>query len=203
MEWSLQWLADNAGVTNRITCVYDLETLLSEMVALKKAGMSRGMVEDLLSTSNYERDSYTRYSVIIGYGSSLIQMLGTGRHCNKLYVCCRRPCTRCDYHEELDCSHCSLGISHTYCYVMSELLCPLYNISITRNHLPVLAPASSITTKTVVHVPSGARRAGSIPAGGPGHQTEPRAPHMMGRGTGRGIAGMGFRQPSVGRGRDL
>lgn len=62
VEWSLQWLADKAGVTNRINRVYDLETLIGELVSHSNAGtmISPFAVEDLLKTSSYDHDSCTR-----------------------------------------------------------------------------------------------------------------------------------------------
>ena len=53
---------------------------------------------------------------------------------------------RCDYHERLECTHCSLGISHTYCYIMSEFLCSMYCVSLTRNHLPIIPQGMPTST---------------------------------------------------------
>nr|XP_022328465.1 protein maelstrom homolog isoform X2 [Crassostrea virginica] len=47
------------------------------------------------------------------------------------------PKTRCDYHEELECKYCSLGIIQRYAYAMSDSLCSLMNIELTGRHLPV------------------------------------------------------------------
>lgn len=62
VEWSLQWLADRAGVTNRITRVYELESLIGELVSHSDADVtvSPFVVEEMLKTSTYEHDSCTR-----------------------------------------------------------------------------------------------------------------------------------------------
>ncbi len=58
----MQWLADIAGVTNRITRVYEVESLVGQLVLHSdgKMEISPFVVEELLRTSNYEHDSCTR-----------------------------------------------------------------------------------------------------------------------------------------------
>lgn len=46
------------------------------------------------------------------------------------------PKTRCDYHEELECKYCSLGIIQRYSYAMSDSLCGLLKVELTERHLP-------------------------------------------------------------------
>ena len=54
-------MADNAGVTNRITRVYEVENLISELVShIDKREISPFTVEELLKTSSYDHDSDTR-----------------------------------------------------------------------------------------------------------------------------------------------
>ena len=43
---------------------------------------------------------------------------------------------RCEWHEERENKHCCLGVVNMYCYVLSDTLCPKYNIALTANHLP-------------------------------------------------------------------
>ena len=107
---------------------------------------------------------------------------------------------RCNFHESLDCSHCSLGISHTYCYVMSELLCRRYNVSITRNHLSILPPVKGavvITPKphSGARGPGPGRSRSATPMHG-----EPRG-RGLGRGIGRGVVSADLRYPPSGIGR--
>lgn len=60
-EWSLQWLADNAGVTNRLRRVYVLEDLISALVVHSDSKViSPFVVEEMLKTSNYDHDTDTR-----------------------------------------------------------------------------------------------------------------------------------------------
>ncbi|XP_062608158.1 protein maelstrom homolog isoform X3 [Saccostrea cucullata] len=47
------------------------------------------------------------------------------------------PKTRCDYHEELECKYCSLGIIQRYSYAISDSFCGLLKIELTNRHLPV------------------------------------------------------------------
>lgn len=93
--------------------------------------------------------------------------------------------------------HCSLGISHTYAYVLSELLCPIFQISMTRHHLPVVTPAALLQSKKIVYSPPKTMGRGSI-----GRGSSP-GPNMgrggVGRGIGRGVASPDLRQP-LGRG---
>jgi hypothetical protein len=43
----------------------------------------------------------------------------------------------CDYHENIDTFHCSLGYLKRYSFLLSEGLCPEFNCELTPNHLPV------------------------------------------------------------------
>ncbi|XP_052060350.1 protein maelstrom homolog [Mytilus californianus] len=47
------------------------------------------------------------------------------------------PKTRCDFHEELECKFCSLGLVNRYAYAISDSVCPLYGVQITPKHLPI------------------------------------------------------------------
>lgn len=47
------------------------------------------------------------------------------------------PKTRCDFHEELECKYCSMGIINRYAYAISDSVCPLYEVQITTKHLPI------------------------------------------------------------------
>ena len=62
VQWSLQWLADRAGVSNRINHVYKVESLISELVSHigSKHEISSFEVDELLKTSSYDHDSNTR-----------------------------------------------------------------------------------------------------------------------------------------------
>ena len=46
------------------------------------------------------------------------------------------PYHRCKWHEERENKYCSLGVVNSACYVLSDTLCPKYNIALTANHLP-------------------------------------------------------------------
>ena len=60
-EWSLDWLANNAGVTNHLTRVYALEDLISALIEHSDSKViSPFVVEEMLKTSNYDHDTDTR-----------------------------------------------------------------------------------------------------------------------------------------------
>ncbi len=62
VEWCLQWLADTAGVTNRIGHVYEVEALISQLVSHSERNqtVSPFLVEELMKTSSYDHDLNTR-----------------------------------------------------------------------------------------------------------------------------------------------
>ena len=60
VKWSLEWLADKAGVDNRISCVYEVENLLGQLTAHADSPKSPFVIEDLLKTSSYDHDECTR-----------------------------------------------------------------------------------------------------------------------------------------------
>ena len=61
VEWSLEWLAGNAGVTNRLTRVYALEDLITALIQHSDSKViSPFVVEEMLKTSNYDHDTDTR-----------------------------------------------------------------------------------------------------------------------------------------------
>ncbi|GFO22377.1 protein maelstrom homolog [Plakobranchus ocellatus] len=43
---------------------------------------------------------------------------------------------RCSYHEETDCSYCSLSIVRRYCFAAFDLLSGVLDFSLTKNHMP-------------------------------------------------------------------
>lgn len=44
--------------------------------------------------------------------------------------------TLCEYHEDLDNRYCARGLARALCYMMSQMLCPVFDITPTENHLP-------------------------------------------------------------------
>ncbi|XP_056012960.1 protein maelstrom-like isoform X2 [Ostrea edulis] len=71
------------------------------------------------------------------------------------------PKTRCDYHEELECKYCSLGIIQRYAYAMSDSLCGPFKIELTNRHLPVRTNNPIVTlppSSMKVHTPSRGQR---------------------------------------------
>ena len=44
--------------------------------------------------------------------------------------------TNCGFHEEMDNKNCAKGGARRYCYVMSQALCQLFEVSPTAKHLP-------------------------------------------------------------------
>jgi hypothetical protein len=112
--------------------------------------------------------------------------------------CYGRLC-RCDYHEDLDCVHCSLGISHTYCYVLSELLCPIFQIALTRHHLPTVTPDALMQSKRVMY--NAPKSVGRGNMGRGAGSSGPSRGRGIGRGVGRGVASPDLHQPLLmGRG---
>ena len=144
MKWSLEWLADSAGVSNRIQEVYEVENLLGQLTAHANCPKSPFAIDDLLKTSSYDHDSCTRWALASVFGWWEFCLHLSLPFCPSLNLPVPPSVTlpilcRCGYHEELECSHCSLGICHTYCYVASELLCRMYGVSLTRKHLPTFS----------------------------------------------------------------
>ena len=61
MEWCLQWLAEKAGVSNRLDKVYEVEGLLCELSAhLDGRAPSFFEAQELLKTSVYDHERGTR-----------------------------------------------------------------------------------------------------------------------------------------------
>jgi len=60
VRWSLEWLADCAGVNNRILAVYEVENLLGQLTAHANSPKSPFAIADLLKTSSYDHDACTR-----------------------------------------------------------------------------------------------------------------------------------------------
>lgn len=60
VKWSLEWLAENAGVNNSISAVYEVENLLGQLTAHANSPKSPFVLEDLLKTSSYDHDTCTR-----------------------------------------------------------------------------------------------------------------------------------------------
>ena len=83
----MQWLADSAGVTNRITRVYELDHLLSQLILHSESekAVSSFVVEELLKTSSYQHDACTRSGVIheVNQGSGQC-MTSAGRAMHEL-----------------------------------------------------------------------------------------------------------------------
>lgn len=60
VRWSFQWLAESAGVTNRISRVYKVENLIGQLAVHAGSPTSPYVIDNLLSTSNYDHDACTR-----------------------------------------------------------------------------------------------------------------------------------------------
>ena len=60
VSWSLHWLAESAGVTDRFSHVYEIENLISLLASHANCPKSPYAINDLLQTSNYDHDSCTR-----------------------------------------------------------------------------------------------------------------------------------------------
>ncbi|GFY52410.1 protein maelstrom-like protein [Trichonephila inaurata madagascariensis] len=43
---------------------------------------------------------------------------------------------RCDFHEEKDCQNCALAYSKRLCYLLSDAVCPVFDIQVTEKHIP-------------------------------------------------------------------
>lgn len=54
------------------------------------------------------------------------------------------PNSRCDYHEDLCITHCSLGLVKKYSYLISDNICQFYDIDLTDNHIPVQKSVGTI-----------------------------------------------------------
>lgn len=55
------------------------------------------------------------------------------------------PDTKCDYHEEKEVKHCSLGIVQRYAFAMSDCLCGYYDVQLTPKHLPMRKDTPAVT----------------------------------------------------------
>ncbi len=66
-EWSLGWLADKAGVLNRLKKVYEIEALIELLSGhLDGKPMSFFQISELLNTSVYDYEGGTRCVCVCG-----------------------------------------------------------------------------------------------------------------------------------------
>lgn len=52
--------------------------------------------------------------------------------------------SRCEFHEELSVTHCSLGIVKKYTYLISDNICQFYDIDLTPKHIPIQKSVGTI-----------------------------------------------------------
>lgn len=43
---------------------------------------------------------------------------------------------RCEFHDDKDCQHCALAYSKRLCFLLSDAVCPVFNIQLTEKHMP-------------------------------------------------------------------
>jgi hypothetical protein len=62
------------------------------------------------------------------------------------------PEIRCYFHEnEKNNVNCSLGIVKKYCYLISDAICPLYDIDLTERHVPKLKSAGFLVRNEIIN----------------------------------------------------
>lgn len=61
--------------------------------------------------------------------------------------------TRCKFHEDLAEINCALGFLKRYCYLISSQICELYNITLTKNHIPTAKITSSLMNADTAGLP--------------------------------------------------
>ncbi|RWS24218.1 protein maelstrom-like protein [Leptotrombidium deliense] len=44
--------------------------------------------------------------------------------------------TNCDFHDEMDTYYCALGVAKRYCYMLSDVVCKMFNVELTEQHHP-------------------------------------------------------------------
>jgi hypothetical protein len=57
----------------------------------------------------------------------------------------------CDYHKELDNKECAKGLARRLCFMLSKVLCPMFGITPTQNHLPLKIQVNAETYTGVLH----------------------------------------------------
>ncbi|GBN42293.1 Protein maelstrom, partial [Araneus ventricosus] len=48
-------------------------------------------------------------------------------------------CARCEFHEEKDCHNCALSYCKRLCYLLSDAVCPVFDVPLTERHMPTRA----------------------------------------------------------------
>ena len=64
------------------------------------------------------------------------------------------PNSRCDFHETLGISHCSLGLVKKASYLISDNICQFYDIGLTPKHIPIQKPVGTIIYTETSRQPS-------------------------------------------------
>ena len=66
VEWCLEWLANKAGVRNRLDRVYEVEALIRELSIHKDGrGPTFHQAKEFLSTTVYDHSIGTRYGITL------------------------------------------------------------------------------------------------------------------------------------------
>lgn len=107
-EYCLQWLATKAEMPNKLKKVYELE----------------GLVCDL--HSHFAAESGSTMGISKSKATELLSST----------IFDYEPNSRCDWHEKQEVKFCALGTVLRYCYCISDVLCSVYGIPLTSNHLP-------------------------------------------------------------------
>lgn len=74
------------------------------------------------------------------------------------------PNTRCQYHEEKEVKHCALGVVNRYAFAMSDSLCTLFDVQLTKKHIPIREDTGAITVLSPSSMPVCAKQESRLPA---------------------------------------
>ena len=117
--------------------------------------------------------------------------------------------TNCGFHEEQDNKNCARGVARRLCYMLSQALCPMFEVPFTGNHLPpkrdsLVADTYRVDLVQVNYPPPNRYQAGrnepdndwepstsEADNEGEGAQSSRPSPRMIGIGRGRGWVGVG------------
>lgn len=73
------------------------------------------------------------------------------------------PKTRCEYHEEKEVKHCALGVVNRYAYAISDSLCVLFDVQLTKRHFPIREDTGAITVLSPSSMPVCSKQESRLP----------------------------------------
>ena len=180
--------------------------LMTELANQCSNTLTPYQAHDMLITSSYDYEQGTRYSCLIlrhrdFFLFSFVGACGTSKGKSKCALLLLSIYTR----EQLACGeYCSLLHFFQHRYILSDHLCPLYQLPLTSNHLPQQqsTPAATVVHSAPIPPPlrpmSGAGLSRGFSHPGISQVRMPGGGHPgLGRGVGRG---MGFGRGAGSRG---